>query len=401
MSVEELSDETLFNILDPDIRPDPYPVYRAIRERGPVVQNPLLGFWMVLEYETAQTVLRDHETFSSVLETDPVLDFLGAPTMLFSDPPDHERLRGAVGRAFKARHVRALAPTIEEIVEELLTPLRDDPAAPYDVIGELAYPLPVIVIAELLGIPPSDRDEFKTWSDGVVSLNRFAEADPDAVEEARRCADALRGYFADVIDERRRSPGDDLVTRMIEANEEGTVTDEEVMAACILLLVAGNETTTNLIGNAVLAFARHPDERRRVVEDPSLVRNATEEALRYDGPVQSNIRRATRDVELAGETIPEGSLVLVLLAAADRDPAVFPAPDDFDVARDNAAQNVAFGSGIHYCIGAPLARLEGYAALEGLLRAAPDYRVADPEAPLEYGPSFFLRGLTRLDITAS
>jgi cytochrome P450 len=392
------NDLDVYNIFDPSIRPDPYPVYRRLRDEHRVLANPVLGFWMVTGYEETVAALREPGVFSSgQIGIDPIRDVLRAPTMLFTDPPDHERLRSVVARAFSPKSVKDLAPRVREITDELLEPLAS--GSGYDAVADLAYPLPVIVIAEMLGVPAEDRDMFKRWSDAVIGFN--ALGDPEAQARAQRECQELYDYFSAVIAERRKRPGDDLVSRLVLANEDGTVTDDELLASCVLLLVAGNETTTNLISNALLALARHPDQWRRVVDDRSLIPNAVEEILRFDAPVQSSLRVTTEETSLGRATIPAGTMVLVMMAAANRDPGQFPDPDRFDVGRANAGRNIAFGHGIHHCIGAALARLEGRVVLERLAALAPKFALAAPGQPLEYGPSFFLRGPTELRLVTA
>jgi len=394
-AAREWTDQELFNIAGPELRPDPYPAFRELLRRGPVLENPLYGVWMVLGYEEVDAALNAPDAFSSVFEGDPITAFLRNQAMLSTDPPDHERLRRVVATAFTPRSIQALEGRIVEIADELVRAMAD--AGEADAVAGLAAPLPVIIIAELLGIPPSDRLDFKRWSQAVVAITQVVEADPALREEAQRSAEALLGYLGAVIVERRRAPKNDLVTRMVEANADGSLSDAELIASCVLLLLAGNETTTNLIANAVLALGRHPAERRRLVEDPSLLKNAIEELLRFDPPAQSTIRRTTRDVALGGRTVPAESRVLLLVAAANRDPRVFADPDRLDVARENARLHLGFGSGIHFCIGAALARLEGRIALQSLLKIAPDYTLGSG-AGTEYGASFILRGLSRLPI---
>ena len=387
----------IFNIASPDVRPNPYPVYEELRRLGPVVENPLFGVWMILGHQECERVLLDPQTFSNVVEGDPTTAFFRKRTMLASDPPDHERLRKVVAAAFTPRSLQALEGRVTKVAAELVAELGRAPG-PVDLVAGLSAPLPMIVIAELLGVPPEDRLKFKEWSQGIAGVTQLALADDETREKGRLAAEAMQGYLADVIAERRRKPGDDLVSRMVEANGGGILTDEELVASSVLLLVAGNETTTNLITNAVLALARHPEERRRLLADPSLIRGAIEEILRFDPPVHSTIRTATHDAVVAGQTIPAGMRILVLVAAANRDSRVFAEPDRLDLTRSNARDHLGFGAGIHFCIGAILARLEGRLALEALLRAAPDYAIADDGASITYGPSFILRGITSLPI---
>jgi cytochrome P450 len=318
-------------------------------------------------------------------------------SMLFADPPDHERLRGVVARAFTPKSIAALEPRARAVTDELFASIRDGES--FDVVERVAYPLPVVMIAEMLGVPHEDRAQFKRWSDDLVAFNDMVAA-PDVLARAERSIEELRDYFLTEINRRRAAPADDLVGRLVAANEGGTLSMEELVSQCVLLLVAGNETTTRLIGNAVHSLARHPEQRDRLVDDPGLIPNAVEEVLRFDGVVHATIRIATRDATLADHSISAGTATLVVLAAAHRDSHQFPEPDIFDVGRPNAATNIGLGSGIHYCLGAALARLETRIAVETLLRRAPAYRLARPEEALNY-TSFFLRGPEHLDLLAA
>lgn len=381
-----------YNVFDPDIRADPHPTYRQIREQGPLIQNPLTGFWMATSFDACQTVLRDPVTFSSgQLGIDPIRNFLEAPTMLFSDPPDHERLRAPVQRAFTPRSVAALEPQARVLSEQFLSSWQPD--EPYEVVDQLSYPLPVTVIAEMMGIPSSDRESFRRWSDAAVAFNAMGEGADLAVAEMEE----LKAYLAAAVETAKDRAGDDLIRRLIDANDDGQLSDDELLASCVLLLVAGNETTTKLITNGVLQLASHPEQRALLVESPELIPGAVEELFRFDGTVQSTFRMVTQETEVEGVALSPGTMVLVMVAAANRDPSHFENPDDFDVTRSNAREHIGLGFGVHYCLGAALGRLETRVALEALLAAAPDYRVVNDG--LHYGPNFFLRGLEQLAIT--
>ncbi|MGH2589108.1 MAG: cytochrome P450 [Dehalococcoidia bacterium] len=398
------------NMFDPAVMSNPYPIYASLRKQAPIVWSSALGAWMVTAYDEAVAVLQDHWAFSNqdrgcscgaIREATLSYDLgnsaaqvLTSPTMLNTDPPDHTILRSLASKAFTPRAVTLLELRMREITEQLLPALTDGTA--FDVVDVLAYPLPVIMIAEMLGIPPEDRDSFKRWSDDIISVNETSK--PDDVARVRVSNQDLRRYLSGIIEERRRIPREDLISRLLEAmvgNER--FGQEALVDMCILLLVSGNETTTNLISSALLALARAPAQRQKLLGDPTLLPTAVEEFLRFDGPVQIVPRIAARDVVMGDTAIAEGSMVLVMLAAADRDPARFENPDALDVTRtDNP--HIAFGRGIHYCLGGPLARLEGRIALAAFLRRFPRFELASPSSPLEYGSSFVLRGLRRLDI---
>lgn len=386
-----------YNIFDPAVRANPYGVYASLREEGAVFQNPMLGMWMANGYDDVQQVLRDYAHLSSEwIGLGELGEVLKAPTMLFSDPPTHERLRQVVAPMFTTRAVSAMSERITVVTSELLDGLRL--GEPFDIVGELAYPLPVIVIAEMLGVPPGDRDRFKEWSDAVIGFNGMA--DPESTARNRLEVEALVYYLQEQIAYRTKHPGDDLISRLIAANESGTVSEAELLAACVLLLVAGNETTTNLLANMVLAFTRFPAQYRLVRENPSLIPNAVEEALRFDPPVQAVPRLAVKEVTIHGVVIPEGHMVFAMNAGANRDPSVFENPNVFDIARENASKHLSFGFGIHSCIGASLARIEARIMLELLVERVESFSLAAPDEDLQYGPNFFLRGLTDLKVVA-
>ena len=323
--------------------------------------------------------------------------FSQANTMLSADPPEHTRLRGLVSKAFTPRRIEEMRPHIQEIVDALLDDLQDQDE--FDLIEHLSYPLPVIVIAEMLGIPPENRAEFKRWSNDLVATMSGPGTAPDALERARTSGLEMADYFKGVIAERRKEPRDDLLSAMIAAEERGEVlSEDELLASCMLLLAAGNETTTNLIGNGMLALLRNEDQLQKLLDDPSLTESAVEEMLRYDGPVQATARTADEDVEIDGHMIEKGKMLFVLLAAANRDPAAFPDPETFDNTRDDN-NHVAFGNGLHFCLGAPLARMEAQIAFQTLFQRRGKPRLVSDEA--QWNGNFILRGLKRLPLAFS
>ena len=398
-----------YNPFTPEVHANPYPLYHRLRAEDPIHWSGLLEAWILTRYEDVVFVLTDprfsanrrqaRNRFAQMAEQaqQEFGPFGRTQTMLTSDPPLHTRLRRLVSKAFTARAVENLRPRIQRIVDELLDAVQD--RGRLDLIWDLAYPLPVIVIAEMLGVPPEERDQFKRWSTDVVATLGGPFTPPDVLARARTSINELADYFRRVIAERRRQPREDLISGLIAAEEQGQVLNEdELLATCMLLLVAGNETTTNLIGNGMLALLRNPDQLAKLRDGPSLTELAVEEFLRYDGPVQGTGRVALEDVEIGGRTIEEGQLVFCLLAAADRDPAQFPNPDVLDIARQDN-RHIAFGYGIHFCLGAPLARIEGQVAFETLLRRLPTPHLAidDPE----WGGTFILRGLKSLPLALS
>ena len=317
--------------------------------------------------------------------------------MLFRDPPDHTRLRALVSRAFTPRVVEAMRPHIQEIVDGLLD--RVQGARGMDVIEDLAYPLPVTVICEMLGVPTADQDVFKQWSADIArSLDAaILPAGSDVITRGQEAGDALREYFRSLIAVRRKQPRPDLLSALIAAEEQGDkLSEPELLATCSLLLIAGHETTVNLIGNGLFALLRHPAELQALTDDPALIQTGVEELLRFDGPVQRTGRMTMADVEIGGRQIPKGSIVAAVIGAANRDPAHFPDPDRLDVSRQEN-RHIAFGFGIHFCLGAPLARIEGQVAIGTLLRRWRALKLVS-DTP-EWRESSVLRGLKTLPVT--
>jgi cytochrome P450 len=319
-----------------------------------------------------------------------------ANKMLLRDPPDHTRLRGLVTKAFTARRIEALRGWIEGLADRLL----DNVTATgrMDAIHDLAFPLPVLVICELLGIPEEDRGRFAGGSVGDVALLEPTPPSREVLDAANHGTQESKAYFEAIFEARRREPRDDLITQLVQAEEQGDrLSTDELRANVRLLFAAGHETTVNLIGNGLLALLRHPDQWQILRDDPSLVPNAVEEFLRYDSPVQAVARVPNEPVELSGVTLEKGELVVALLGAGNRDPAVFQDPDRLDVTRKDL-KPLSFGGGIHFCLGAQLARLEAAVVFETLLRRLPNLRLAEPDG-VERRPSFALRGLAALPVT--
>ena len=390
------------DFLSPEFLDDPYPAYQRLRDAGPVHRHPV-GFFVLTRYDDVSAFMRDprfgkggyQALFESRFGPSASGPWIGL-SMLFRDPPDHTRLRALVSKAFTPRVVEALRAHIQEIVDGLLA--RVAGRGRLEVIEDLAYPLPVTVISELLGVPVDHSELVKAWSRDIArALDAIAlPVGPDVIERGRRATDEMVSYFRGLIAERSGHPGPDLLSGLIEAEEAGDrLSEAELLSTCVLLYVAGHETTVNLIGNGLLALLRHPDERRRLRENPGLLQGAIEELLRYDGPVQRTGRMATTDLEIAGVLIPAGSLVLGLLGAANRDPAHFAEPDRLDLGREEP-RHLAFGSGIHYCLGASLARLEAQVAIGTVLRRFPSLALVVER--LTWRPSSTLRGLDALPV---
>jgi cytochrome P450 len=391
-----------FNPFDADFRANPYPHFPALLDGPPRQLNLFMPTTVIARYADVVGVLHDHERFTVRRPEIPFREridpFGGAPTILTADPPVHSRLRKLVSKAFTPRRVRELEPRIREITAGLLSDVPK--SSELEAMATLANPLPVIVIAELLGVSADDHAQFKKWSNDLISsFGQEMATGPSPAGLAAK--DDLRRYLADAIKQRSASPADDLISALVTARDESdALSENELLAFVVLLLLAGNETTTNLIGNGLLALCRHPEQQQRLRENRELIPKAIEEMLRYDPPVQMTIRVPTVDTNVGGTDIAAGTVAFILLAAANRDPAHFATPDQFDVARD-PNQHVSFGEGIHFCLGAPLARLEGAIAIESMLGKFPRLQLANPQAKMEYRGSMALRGLAELRLASS
>ena len=391
-----------FNPIAARMRRNPYPAYARLRERSPVHRSRVLNAWVFTRYADVEAILRDFRRFSNRPDSvspdrrrrrsvPPRADW----TMLFLDPPDHTRLRSLVNQAFTPRVVDALEPHIRTVMHELLDAV-DDPAC-FDLMRAVAGPLPVIVIAEMLGVPPEDRARFAEWSHARA---RILEPLVGARERARADAAgaAFDAYFLPIIQARRREPRDDIVSALAQAEEAGdALTEREMLTMLRLLLIAGNETTTNLIGNGVLALLEHPEQMRLLREDASRIPAAVEELLRFDTPVQLDLRGVVDDCEMHGVPLQRGAPAVLALGAANRDPEAFDEPDRLDVARSRGS-NISFGRGIHHCLGAPLARLEARVALEVLLERYASLRLVGKRPA--FRRAIVLRGLDSLPVRA-
>ncbi|MFD4131497.1 cytochrome P450 [Streptomyces goshikiensis] len=390
---------------DPAFVADPFPLYRHLREDGPVRRVVIAGgldAWVVTRYEDGLAALSDSRLSSDVRDASDARLLRQLPTsggeslmgnMLRSDPPDHTRLRRLVSKAFTAHRVAGMRPRIQAITDQLLDALA--PAGRADLVADFALPLPVTVISELLGVPVDDRHDFQRWTNRIVT--RGAEPpDPAVVNEAYQ---HMRAYVTELVHAKRAAPGDDLLSGLIAArDEEQRLTEDELVAMVFLLLAAGHITTVNLISGGIAMLLTHPGQLDLLRSDPELLPGAIEEFLRYDGPVSPGIARFAReDVEIAGVTVPRGATVLIGSAIADRDPARFPDPERLDITRQDNA-HLAFGHGIHYCLGAPLARLEGQIAIAAALRRLPGLALAVAPDEIRWRPGG-LRGPESLPVT--
>jgi pimeloyl-[acyl-carrier protein] synthase len=395
-----------FNPFLPEFRADPYPVYRRVQAKHRVFKSRLFpGTCLLTRYDDIAAVLADPRFSVRRQQADifrrlqpfrglsPQLVAAIDCALLMVDPPTHTRLRRLVNKAFTPRVVEGLRERVQHIVDELL----DTVAArrEMELVHDLAYPLPVTVIAELLGIPAADRARFKAWSDSLSVLLDPLQA-TDGIQPVERAFAEVSEYMLPIFADRRRTPRDDLISGLVAVEEQGQhLSETELLSLTMLILGAGHETTTNLIANAVLALLRHPDERRRLQDDPSISASAVEEFLRYDSPVQTTDRVATSDCEVAGMPVRRGIVVGLLLGAANRDPAHFADPDRLDLTRaDN--RHLSFGHGAHFCLGAALARLEAQIALVTLLRRCPD--LDGDRTPREWKRSIVLRGPIALHV---
>ena len=406
MLATETADSTLslYHLLDPEVLADPYPLYHRLRTEDPVHWDPYLHAWVVTRYADVVTV---YQRFSADRTYTPQqLSTMGMSAlspiaqvmvrqMLFMDPPAHTRIRSLAARAFTPRRVEQLRSHIEDIVDGLLDAVAE--RGEMDVIQDLAYPLPAIVTAELLGVPPADRDQLKAWSEDFAEMLGNFQHNPNRFTRMLNSLDGMLTYFREAVSRDRIEPTEGLIHALRTAEIDGDrFTDDEVVANTIVTMVGGQETTTNLIGNGMLALLRHEDQLERLKADMSLIPSAVEELLRYESPSQHTARLAPDDVELGGKAIRKRQAVIAVMGAANRDPARFPDPDRLDIGRaDN--RHVAFGWAGHFCFGAPLARIEGQVAFQKLLTRFGGVRLAP--GSITWRHNLGLRGLTELRVS--
>ncbi|MBE7680061.1 cytochrome P450 family protein [Paenibacillus sp. P13VS] len=393
MNTNETSQTTFFT---KEFTQNPYPVYEKLRETDPVfkVMFPHGEFgWIITRYEDAVEVLKDQRFSKDVAKRyGPENQTVFVNNMLFSDPPDHRRLRGLVQKAFTPKLVADMRSHIQDIADDLLNKIgsRDK----MNLIDEYAFPLPIIVISEILGVPVEDQDKFRVWSNSIIDASSSDHAEMFE-QHAKEFTEYLTDWFAKV----RKNPGKDLISQLVIAEESGQqLTENELLGVVSLLIIAGHETTVNLIGNGVLALLEHPEQRDLLIQKPEIIHNAVEEMLRYNGPVEfSTSRWALEDVEFRGQNIAKGELVIVALDSANRDTEKFKDADIFDITREKS-QHLAFGKGIHLCLGAPLARLEGEIAISTLLARYPEIQLQTDVTELEWRPGMIVRGLKELPV---
>lgn len=398
-----------YNPLDPQFRKDPYPFYARAQREAPVCQSPLFGFWIVTRHEDVVAVLKNPELFSSLPTMDPPVPYPPeveavlkegyplVPGMFNNDPPAHTRVRNLFTQAFTPRRVAQLEPRIRSIAHQLVDDFVKEGQA--DLIKRFAYKLPLQVICELLGIPQQDGEQCKAWHDDWIKLAITLGL---SLEEKVACARSIveyQRYYAALLAKRKADPRDDLTTAMVQARLDGEqpFTTAEMVWQMMVLLSGGHETTTYLISSMLYLLLQHPEQWKALDSDPSLIEAAVEETLRFEPPFPAMARITTAPTELGGVPIPKGARVHVFNAAANRDQEVWKHPDRYDICRDDPQRHLAFGFGVHYCIGAPLARMEGRIALEVLRQRLPGLRLCEGYVP-EYAPSFFFRGLRDLPL---
>jgi cytochrome P450 len=381
--------------MDEKFRNDPYSILKQLRERAPVHHDAQLGRYICTRHDDVKSVLRDKEFFTDPRKANPgsfsrevLINNLGAdgePSMLLMDEPEHRRVRSLVNGPFKRHAVEKWRPHIRGIVQRVLASI-DTPE--FDLIEQFAGPVPTVVIAEMLGVDPSRHDQFKQWSDLVVQISFNPFPTPEQKHAGNEATEALEALFLSEIDARGKHSGDDLLGALIRSEESGDkLSPREIVLQCLLLLVAGNETTTDLIGNGIKALLDHPQQLAKLRVNPGLIENAVEEMLRYDSPVINSGRIPNRDISLAGCPIPKGESVSVSLAGANRDPAVYANPDIFDINREDT-HHQSFGGGRHLCLGAHLARVEAQEAILALLDRYPTLRHADKGFAYHSIPAF-------------
>jgi cytochrome P450 len=395
------------NFLSPDLVADPHPYLHALRAADPVHWSAPHQAWILTRYDDVESAFLDERLSAARVRSllpaepsaedrqafDPIYRLLGN-WMVFTDNPDHARLRRLARAAFTARTVERLRPTIESLVDALIGGLERERT--FDFVSRFAFPLPASVIAKLLGVPENDLERFKSWSSEVASLIFGGAGGAGRRDRAVRGLLALEEYFRSLLALRQREPADDLLSALASAEEQGQVlSSDEVTATCVLLLFAGHETTTNLLGTSMFHLDRHPRARRSLTDDPGLAPHAVEELLRFDGPTKMQVRMAKEDLEIQGQRVRAGQRVLLCQSAANRDPQRFADPDRLDFTR-TVDEHLAFGIGIHYCLGAPLARLEGEIALRALVERLPSLHVQG--AP-EWHPTILSRGVASLPVS--
>jgi hypothetical protein len=398
---------SLSQIMRPEIRANPYPFYAQLRSQAPVHWDETMGFWVLTRYADVAFAFSDarfsraqglRQGFKRLPESDqqtaePIYDAF-SKMMTYADPPYHTRIRGLVSKAFTPRMIEQLRPRIQQLVDNLLDAA--GAKGQIDVIHDLAHPLPIMVIIEMLGLALEERQHFKEWSDDLFAILGLVRHSPDLIKKAGQSLTEMTDHIVALSKERASQPKEDLLTGLVTVMEAGDrLSEDELVANIGLILGAGHETTTNLIGNGLLALLRHPDQMQKLRDDPALAPGAVEEMLRYDNPAQIVYRSVTEEIELGGQRIGQGQLVNLIIGAANRDPAQFSDPDRFDITRHEGRQ-LGLGLGIHFCLGAALARLEGELVFNSLLQRFPAMQLATETLAWQTHPTF--RGLKALPV---
>ena len=395
-------------LVSPEFLADPYPIYSRLRSEAPVYWSDSWKAWLITRYRDVASALLDPRRFSSAGRVTSLLAHLPqterhrlhpleshfASGLINSDPPDHTRVRALINKAFTPRRVEVMRPRVDEIVGQLLDQVQSK--GQMDVVRDLAYPLPAIVIAEMLGVPVGDRDSFKLWADEISSFQGTGRATAAGATNSQEYLLQMRAYLRDLIENRRQHPREDLLSAMVAAEEEGNkLSLEELLSTCVTLMIAGHETTTCLITLGLWLLLQNSDEMRRLKQDPALVNSAVEEFLRYESPIQKDMRRVTEDAEFGGKRLRRGDIALLMLGAANRDPEQFTEPDRFDIGRKEN-RHLAFGYGIHFCVGASLARLEAPIAIKAVLDRMPNLQLS--EQPVDWRRGAIFRYLESLSV---
>jgi hypothetical protein len=387
MAADPQLETTLPDISSYEARSNPIPVYRHMMATSSVHWNETTKGWYILRYEDVANGLRDVRLPASRLKPvygrlpqalqekyAPLFHFLGVWTLLL-DPPEHTKLRKLISAAFAPKLINALRPKVQERVDELIAAVAGK--GQINVIADLAYPLPAIIIADMLGLPPEDRDKCKEWSDIMAGFFGAPQMTPEIIERTQQGILAMNAYFKALLDQRRIEPKEDMITSLLQAEVEGEkLSEDEVLATCEMLIFGGHETTMHLIANAMIAFMQNPDQTKLLLQQPELIENAIEEALRYDAPVQRITRASLAEVEVGGQVIPAGQRVFLMLGAANHDPLQYESPEKFDITRKNI-KHMSFGYGIHFCIGSTLGRMEAQIAVGAMLQRLPNLRLVE------------------------
>ena len=400
----------LFDPLDPVTHRDPYPAYRAVRESERIYWHPTFRAWFLTHYADLLSVYKRPAQFQNAPRVDAL--FRDIPTEkresfrelrsaftllpLFTDPPRHTRIRALFIRAFVPRVIEPLRSEVEQLTRRFLNDVHD--RGTFDVIQDFAFPLPMLILARLMGVPEADRDRLRDWTSGVLQWFTSPIRPEGLTEIAQRSMLEMKDYFRVLVKSRGKKPGQDFISYLSAPDEGGdALTDDEVLVGLVQLLLAGHDTTTSLIGNGVLRLLQNPDQLRRLREEPELIETAVEESLRYDPPVQIASRTAGEDVSMEGVTIRKGDFVLLCIAAANRDPARFPDPEIFDIGRSDNP-HLAFGHRTHFCLGAPLARMQAQLAVLELIRRFPRLALGVKVEELDWRKDVLFRGLNRLPV---